>query len=75
MVHWVEEQSCQLAGRRLMRSHHQHPFHRMVGESDLRWMHLAKLSGLELVLVQQLLAYYSQKLLLQRSYRVLGQLT
>jgi hypothetical protein len=38
-------------------------------------MHLAMLLGLVLALVQQLPAYYSQKLLLQRSYRVLGQLT
>jgi len=75
MVHWVEARSCLQAGRHLVRFHHQHPFHRMVGESDRRWMHLAMLSGLVLALVQQLPAYYSQKLLQQRSYRALEQLT
>jgi len=38
-------------------------------------MHLAMLSRLVLALVQQLPAYYSQKLLRQRSYRALKQLT
>jgi len=36
VVHLVEARSYQLAGHHLVRFHHQHPFHQMVGESDRR---------------------------------------
>ncbi len=71
----MEARSSRREVRRLARFHHLHPLHRMVGESDLGWMHLAMPSGLELVLVQGFPTCYSRKPLPVRSHRVLVQLT
>lgn len=71
----MEARSSRQEVRRLVRFHHQHPFHRMVGESDLGWMRLAMPLGLELVLAQGLPTCYSRKPLPVRSHRVLVQLT